>query len=67
MENTTRISAIHQLDRQHGLTGNQRILVATAAIGCMLEFWEQYLIAFVLAFVIRPWDCLLYTSPSPRD
>jgi putative MFS transporter len=56
METTTRISAIHQLDQQSGLTRNQRILVATAAFGCMLEFWEQYLIAFVLGFVIRPWN-----------
>src|SRR5258708_6859830 len=33
MENTTRLSAIHQLDQQTGLTANQRILVATAAVG----------------------------------
>jgi MFS transporter, putative metabolite:H+ symporter len=62
MNKTARISAIQQLDRQSGLTGNQRILVGTAAIGCMLEFWEQYLIAFVLAFVIRPWDLSFGTT-----
>src|SRR5215469_14788817 len=62
MQNTTRITAIKQLDQQHGLTRNQWILSVTAAIGSMLEFWEQYLIAFVLAFVIRPWELSFGTT-----
>lgn len=54
--NETRpVVAIEQLDRQAKLTRNQWVLTGAAAVGNMLEFWDQYLIAFVLAFVIRPW------------
>ena len=36
------------------------------------QSFEEYLKAFVLLYVLRdmlnlPVDCLLYTSPSPRD
>ena len=43
------------LDRQTRLTGNQiRILVA-AIFGDALEFFDYFLIGFVLAFLIGPW------------
>ena len=43
------------LDRQTSLTGNQiRILVA-AIFGDALEFFDYFLIGFVLAFLIGPW------------
>jgi MFS transporter, putative metabolite:H+ symporter len=43
------------LDRRTSLTGNQiRILVA-AIIGDALEFFDYFLIGFVLAFLIGPW------------
>jgi len=44
------------LDRQTRLTGNQvRILVA-AIFGDALEFFDYFLIGFVLAFLIGPWQ-----------
>jgi MFS transporter, putative metabolite:H+ symporter len=44
------------LDRQTSLTGNQiRILVA-AIFGDALEFFDYFLIGFVLAFLIGPWQ-----------
>ena len=43
------------LDRRTSLTGNQiRILVA-AIFGDALEFFDYFLIGFVLAFLIGPW------------
>jgi MFS transporter, putative metabolite:H+ symporter len=49
------MSATTQIDRQSRMTRNQWVLTGAASFGNMLEFWDQYLIAFVLAFVIRPW------------
>src|ERR1700743_1697887 len=43
------------LDQRRSLTGNQiRILVA-AIFGDALEFFDYFLIGFVLAFLIGPW------------
>lgn len=46
---------LNQLDRQQGLTGNQRRVVAAAIIGDMLEFFDNFLIGFVLVFIVTPW------------
>jgi putative MFS transporter len=43
------------LDRQTRLTINQKKIVAAAALGDMLEFFDYFLIGFVLAFVVGPW------------
>ena len=43
------------LDRQTSLTGNQIKIIAAAVIGDALEFFDYFLIGFVLAFVIGPW------------
>ena len=43
------------LDRQTRLTGNQKKIIAAAVIGDALEFFDYFLIAFVLAFLIGPW------------
>jgi putative MFS transporter len=43
------------LDRQTALTGNQKKILAAAIIGDALEFFDYFLIAFVLAFLIGPW------------
>ena len=43
------------LDRQARLTGNQRKIIAAAVIGDALEFFDYFLIGYVLAFVIGPW------------
>ncbi len=44
-----------RLDDARRLTGNQIKIVAAAIIGDMLEFFDYYLIAFVLAFIVKPW------------
>ena len=41
-----------RLDAARSLTGNQLKIVAAAIIGDMLEFFDYFLIAFVLAFII---------------
>jgi len=43
------------LDRQTSLTGNQKKIIAAAVIGDALEFFDYFLIGFVLAFIIGPW------------
>src|SRR5258708_21130305 len=43
------------LDRDAALTGNQKKILAAAIIGDALEFFDYFLIAFVLAFLIGPW------------
>src|ERR1700688_2022680 len=43
------------LDRQQKLTGNQRRIVFAAILGDMLEFFDYFLIGFVLAFIVGPW------------
>src|SRR5437762_12909560 len=43
------------LDRQTRLTGNQKKIIAAAVIGDALEFFDYFLIGYVLAFVIGPW------------
>src|SRR6202171_3074574 len=43
------------LDRQTTLTGNQIKILAAAIIGDALEFFDYFLIGFVLAFLIGPW------------
>ena len=43
------------LDRQTRLTTNQKKILAAAIIGDALEFFDYFLIAFVLAFLIGPW------------
>src|SRR5882724_5865430 len=43
------------LDRQTNLTGNQKKIIAAAVIGDALEFFDYFLIGYVLAFVIGPW------------
>jgi MFS transporter, putative metabolite:H+ symporter len=43
------------LERQRRLTGNQRRIVFAAILGDMLEFFDYFLIGFVLAFIVGPW------------
>ena len=43
------------LDRQTRLTGNQKKIIGAAVIGDALEFFDYFLIGYVLAFVIGPW------------
>src|SRR6201989_178425 len=43
------------LDRRTSLTRNQKKILAAAIIGDALEFFDYFLIGFVLAFLIGPW------------
>ena len=52
-----------RLDEARSLTTNQMKIVAAAIIGDMLEFFDYFLIAFVLAFIIKPWQHL-FPIPS---
>ena len=45
-----------RLDAARSLTSNQIKIVAAAIIGDMLEFFDYFLIAFVLAFIVKPWQ-----------
>lgn len=44
------------LDRQTTLTGHQRRIIAAAMLGDMLEFFDYFLIGFVMAFIVGPWQ-----------
>jgi MFS transporter, putative metabolite:H+ symporter len=48
-------SMFEELDRRSRLTGNQKRIVLAAVLGDMLEFFDYFLIGFVLAFVVGPW------------
>ena len=39
------------LERQTTLTGNQRRIIAAAILGDMLEFFDYFLIGYVVAFI----------------
>ena len=43
------------LERQQNLTRNQKKIVFAAIVGDMLDFFDYYLIGFVLAFIVGPW------------
>ncbi|HEY1609232.1 MAG TPA: MFS transporter [Paraburkholderia sp.] len=40
---------------QRVLSGNQRLLLVLIGVGSMLEFWDAYLIGFIMAFLVKPW------------
>ena len=46
----------NRLDQAKSLTSNQLKIIAAAIIGDMLEFFDYFLIGFVLAFIIKPWN-----------
>ena len=50
------------LDQRRTLTGNQKRIVAAAILGDMLEFFDYFLIGFVLAFVVGPWKLTFLQS-----
>lgn len=42
-------------EAQEKLSKNQKILIALVGLCSMLEFWDAYLIGFIMAFLVRPW------------
>ena len=47
---------IEYLEQQKRLTGNQWRIIATANLGDMLDFFDFFLIGYVLAFIIGSWQ-----------
>jgi putative MFS transporter len=47
---------LQYLERQKSLTTNQWKIFAAATIGDMLDFFDFYLIGFILAFIVRGWN-----------
>jgi putative MFS transporter len=45
----------NELDKRTSPTGNQIKILTAAIIGDALEFFDYFLISFVLAFLIGPW------------
>jgi putative MFS transporter len=43
------------LERQTKLTAHQRLVIGTAMLGCLLEFFDYFLIGFVVAFIAGAW------------
>jgi putative MFS transporter len=50
------------LDRQVRLTGNQRRIITAAILGDALEFFDYFLIGFVLPFMIGSWNLTFLQS-----
>jgi MFS transporter, putative metabolite:H+ symporter len=46
---------LQYLERQTRLTGNQRRIITAAILGDMLEFFDYFLIGYVVAFIAGPW------------
>src|SRR6478735_12759952 len=47
---------LERLERQEKLTTNQWKIIATANVGDMLDFFDFFLIGYVLAFILKEWQ-----------
>ncbi len=47
---------LERLERQTKLTANQWKIIATANVGDMLDFFDFFLIGYVLAFILKDWN-----------
>jgi putative MFS transporter len=46
---------LERLEKQESLTTNQWKIIATANLGDMLDFFDFFLIGYVLAFILKEW------------
>jgi putative MFS transporter len=46
---------LEYIERQQALTRRQRRIITAAILGDMLEFFDYFLVGFVLAFIVGPW------------
>jgi MFS transporter, putative metabolite:H+ symporter len=46
---------LQALERQQRLTGNQWKIISAAVLGDMLDFFDFFLIGYVLAFIVKAW------------
>jgi putative MFS transporter len=51
----TKVEALYEKLEQSRITGNHVKVIVAAILGDMLEFFDYFLIGFVLAFVVVPW------------
>src|SRR4051812_30404327 len=51
-----------RLEASRTLTPNQWRIIGAAILGDMLEFFDYFLIGFVLAFVVGPWKLTFLQS-----
>jgi MFS transporter, putative metabolite:H+ symporter len=56
--------ALQQIDAQTRLTRNQKIMVAVVIVAACLEFFDYFIIAFVLAFITKPWHLTFGNSAA---
>ena len=47
---------LERLENQKKLTANQWKIIATANVGDMLDFFDFFLISYVLAFILKDWQ-----------
>ncbi len=47
---------LEHLEQQKKLTTNQWKIIATANVGDMLDFFDFFLIGYVLAFILKEWQ-----------
>src|SRR6202047_2666484 len=47
---------LERLEKQKKLTANQWKIIATANVGDMLDFFDFFLIGYVLAFILKEWQ-----------
>jgi MFS transporter, putative metabolite:H+ symporter len=47
---------LERLEKQKTLTANQWKIIATANVGDMLDFFDFFLIGYVLAFILKDWQ-----------
>jgi MFS transporter, putative metabolite:H+ symporter len=47
---------LEKLEQQKKLTANQWKIIATANLGDMLDFFDFFLIGYVLAFIVKGWS-----------
>ncbi len=47
---------LHLLEQQKKLTKNQWLIAGAATLGDMLDFFDFFLIGFVLAFIVKDWN-----------
>jgi len=52
------------LERQQRLTVNQRKIISAAILGDMLDFFDFFLIGYVLAFIVGEWKLSFLESGS---
>jgi MFS transporter, putative metabolite:H+ symporter len=56
--------ASKQIDAQTRLTRNQWLIIAIVIVAACLEFFDYFIIAFVLAFITNPWSLTFGNSAA---